>query len=213
MRRPSVLKKKVSEFRSELIEYNNFLQKDKYQEATRLRSVLNVQWGELKSDLKELDIALFYQQFDKTLPIFEVALQSPDGSMSRVHFTALGMAIGELETAIGKLNRLEEEGSSIQHSFWISGLILTFIVGWLVRHYQGKILILHFSNILKWEDKKIILTALAAGFSSISVNFFTDIVRTDGLMGSIKRHPFQFIISFILGIGLLFCVGKLATTP
>ena len=63
MRRASVLLPKVVTFRNDLIRYGNLLTEDCNQEAEQLRAELNVQWGGLQSDLDELDIPRFWQQY------------------------------------------------------------------------------------------------------------------------------------------------------
>lgn len=76
MRRASILEPKVLKFRNDLVEYGNSLSANQYQAAAQLRTSLNVQWGELQSDLEKLHVTRFYQQFGRTFPIFETALQS-----------------------------------------------------------------------------------------------------------------------------------------
>ena len=60
MRRASVLLPKVVTFRNDLIRYGTLLTEDRNQEAEQLRAELNVQWGDLQSDLDELDIPRFW---------------------------------------------------------------------------------------------------------------------------------------------------------
>ena len=74
MRRASVLLPKVVTFRNDLIRYGTLLTEDRNQEAEQLRAELNVQWGDLQSDLDELDIPRFWRQYSRTFPTFETAL-------------------------------------------------------------------------------------------------------------------------------------------
>lgn len=214
MRRVSILHPKVFKFRNDLVDYANLLNAGQIQAAAQLRSGLNVQWGDLQSDLERLGINRFYQQFGRTFPIFESALQSPGVRFSGAPLEALEMAVSELEAVIGKLNRLREEGTPIRHSFWITGFVLTFIAGWLVRHYQDQILLLRrLPTVTTWADKKVLFIALASGVSGITGNLFADVARTDGWIGSLRRHPIQFFVYLLLSLGLLVYVGRLAATP
>ncbi len=211
IRKPKIFQSKLLKFRNDLVAYTKLLYENKSKEASRLRIELNIQWGEVQSDLCKLQISRSYEQFGREFPIFETALQSPDPS-SRIHLIALNMAIGELEIAIGKLNRVIDEGPPIRHSFWISGFVFVFILGWLVRHYQGRLLSSHsFLNSAMWADKKVWGVVLATVIGGIFSNLFTNIVWTDGWLRGIKRHPFQFFFYLLLALGLFFCAGKLTT--
>ena len=214
MRHPSTLRPKVLKFRNDLVQYTNLLQSGQRQTSMQLRSMLNVQWGHLESDLSKLGISRFYQQYGRTFPLFESALQSPDGRNSGPPYEALEMAVGELETIIGKLERLIEDGTPLRHSFWIAGFVFVFIAGWLARHYQDQILLLRrLPTVTTWADKKVLLIALATGVSGITGNLFADVVRTDGWIGSLRRHPIQFFLYLLLSLGLLMYVGRLAAMP
>ena len=75
MRRASVLLPKVVTFRNDLIRYGTLLTEDRHQEAEQLRAELNVQWGDLQSDLDELDIPRFLHRVDGVGALSELAEQ------------------------------------------------------------------------------------------------------------------------------------------
>lgn len=206
LRRPSVLLPKVSAFRNDLVEYCNLLRRGDREAAAPLRVDLSIRWGELMPDLHELGVTRHYQQFGRTFPIFETALQpSTDDNHS-----SLKMAISAIEPAIGQLRRMVEEGSPSHRSFRLAAFVLVFVAGWLLRHYQDRILLLHLPSAATWTNTKVGLLAMAVCVSGISSNILTGIVQ-DGWLPGIKREPLRFFLYLAMTLGLAIYAAIAAT--
>ena len=213
MRRASLLLPKVATFRNDLIRYGNLLTEDRHQEAEQLRGELNVQWGDLQSDLDELDIPRFWQQYGRTFPTFETALHPPNERHDMVTFNALRFAVSTLEPVIGRLQRMAEEGTPVHHTFWIAAFVLTFIAGWLVRHYQDRLILLRRLPVAaSWGNAKVLAVALAVAGGGIAGNLFAGLVQADGWRRAVRRHPIQFFMYLLLTIGAAIFAGFAAVS-
>lgn len=198
MRRASILLPKVTNFRNDLVAYCNLLQRGDRQAAARLRVDLNIRWGELRPDLYEMGVSSHYRQFGRTITIFDTALQPSTGA----NHSSLEMAISELEPAIGQLQRMFEEGSPLHPSFRIATFVFIFVAGWLVRHYQDRLLLLRrLPAAATWPNTKVALLAAAICVSSIAGNLFAGIVQ-DGWHKGFKRNPIRFFFYLMITLGL-----------
>ena len=211
MRRASVLLPKVVTFRRDLIRYGNLLNEERHPEAEQLRAELNVQWGDLQPDLDELDIPRFWQQFSRTFPTFETAL-SPQRHDS-LTLDALRFAVGALEPVIGRLQRMAEEGTPVHQTFWIAAFVLTFIAGWLVRHYQDSLILLsRLPAAASWGNAKVLVVALAVACGGITGNLFAGLVQSAGWDRAVRRHPIQFFMYLFLTLGAAIFAGFAAVS-
>lgn len=209
MRRASVLLPKVAEFRNDLVRYGNMLGNEHDRgESDRLRGRLNVMYGDLLPDLQELDVARQWQQFGRVFPIFETALHPPTERHDGVTFDALRFAVASLEPVIGRLQRMADEGAPVHRTFWIAAFVLTFMAGWLLRHYQDRLILLRrLPAVATWGNTKVLLIALAVAGGGITGNLFAGLVQADGWGRALRRHPIQFFIYLVLTVALAVFAG------
>ena len=92
-------------------------------------------------------------------------------------FNALRFAVSTLEPVIGRLQRMAQEGTPVHHTFWIAAFVLTFIAGWLVRHYQDQLILLRrLPAAASWGNAKVLVVALAVAGGGITGNLFAGLV-------------------------------------
>jgi hypothetical protein len=209
LRRASVLLPKVSKFRNDLVRYANMLGNEHDRgESDQLRGQLNVMYGDLLPDLEELDVARQWQQFGRAFPIFETALHPPTERHDGVTFDALRFAVASLEPVIGRLQRMADEGAPVHRTFWIAAFVLAFLAGWLLRHYQDRLILMRrLPAVATWGNTKVLLIALAVAGGGITGNLFAGLVQADGWGRALRRHPVQFFIYFVLTVALAVFAG------
>jgi hypothetical protein len=151
----------------------NMLGNDGDRAGEQLRGRLNVMYGDLLPDLQELDVSRQWQQFGRVFPIFETALHPPTERHGGVTYDALRFAVSALEPAIGRLSRMAHEGAPVHHTFWIAAFVLTFVAGWLVRHYRDRLILLRrLPAVATGGNTKVLLIALAVAGGGITGNLF-----------------------------------------
>jgi hypothetical protein len=193
--RASVLLPKVTSFRNDLVRYGNLIANGSRAEADQLRGQLNVTWGDLQPDFDALNIPRFWQQFGRRFPTFETALQPTDGRHDDLTFEALRFAVSSLEQMVGRLQRIAEEGTPVHRTFWIAAFVITFLAGWLLRHYQDRLIFLRrLPSAATWGNTKVLLIALAVAVGSLAGNLFAGVVQAEGWGGGLRRHPVQFFV-------------------
>ena len=108
---------------------------------------------------------------------------------------------------------MAEEGAPVHHTFWIAAFVLTFIAGWLVRHYQDQLILLRYlPAAASWGNAKVLVVALAAAGGGITGNLLAGLVQVDGWGRAVRRHPIQFFMYILLTIGAAIFAGSAAVS-